>query len=140
MIKTVKRLIVSQFEASFCTLAHCVARCPDHLWNTRVAKYPFCQVAFHTLFFADYYLGPDAESLRHQPFHLANPDLFGDYVQLQEREPESVYDKLQIETYLAFCRAKAAATITAETGEDLDAPARFARRNFSRAELHVYNI
>jgi len=140
MIETVKRLIVSQYEASLCTLAHCVARCPDHLWNTRVAKYPFCQVAFHTLFFADYYLGPDAESLRQQPFHLANPDLFGDYEQLQEREPESLYDKLQIETYLAFCRAKAAATITAETGEDLDAPARFARRNFSRAELHVYNI
>ena len=71
MIETVKRLIVSQYEASLCTLAHCVARCPDHLWNTRVAKYPFCQVAFHTLFFADYYLGPDAESLRQPVASLA---------------------------------------------------------------------
>jgi hypothetical protein len=140
MIETVKRLIASQYEASLCTLAHCIAKCPEGLWNVRVAKYPFCQVAFHTLFFADYYLGPDADSLRQQPFHLANPDLFGDYEQLQEREPESLYEMRQIEGYLAFVRGKAAATIAAETETDLCAAARFARRNCSRAELHVYNI
>lgn len=140
MIEIIKSLIVSQFEASLCTLSHCVARCPDDLWNVRVAKYPFCQVAFHTLFFSDYYLGPDAESLRQQPFHLANPNLFGDYEQLEDREPQSLYEKPQIETYMDFCRGKAVATIAAETEEDLRAPAKFARRNFSRAELHVYNM
>ena len=46
----------------------------------------------------------------------------------------------QIEGYLAFVRGKAAATIAAETETDLCAAARFARRNCSRAELHVYNI
>ncbi|HEY3244900.1 MAG TPA: DinB family protein [Phycisphaerae bacterium] len=140
MIETVKRLIGSQFEASLCTLGHCVAGCPERLWNARVAKYPFCQVAFHTLFFADFYLGSDAESLRRQPFHLANPSLFGDYEQLQDREPVALYTKPQIESYLQFCRGKAVATIAAETAEDLCAPAKFARRDFSRAELHVYNI
>jgi len=140
MIETVKHLIASQFEASLCTLGHCVARCPDELWNARVARYPFCQVAFHTLFFADVYLGLDAESLRRQPFHLANPDLFGDYEQLEDREPVSLYTRPQIETYLDFCRRKARETLAAETADDLAAPARFARRDFSRAELHVYNI
>ena len=140
MIETVKRLLASQFEASLCTLGHCVAQCPDDLWNARVAKHPFCQVAFHTLFFADFYLGPDAESLRRQPFHRANPDFFADYEQLQDREPESLYERPQIEAYLAFCRSKAAATIVAETEESLCAPAKFPRRNFSRAELYVYSI
>jgi hypothetical protein len=140
MIETYKRLVASQFEASLCTLGHCVAKCPDAVWNTRVAKYPFCQVAFHTLFFADFYLGPDAESLRQQPFHLANPALFGDYEQLQDREPESLYERPQIRAYLEFCRHKATAAIAAETDETLCAPTKFARRNFSRAELHVYNI
>lgn len=140
MVESVKRLIAGQFEAALCTLHHCVARCPDPLWDAPVAKYPFCQVAFHALFFADYYLGRDAESLRRQPFHLANPNLFGDYEQLQDREPESRYEKPQIEAYLGFCRLKAVAAITAETAEDLCAPAKFARRDFSRAELHVYNI
>ena len=140
MIETIKRLLTSQFEASLSTIGHCVARCPDELWNAPVAKYPFCQTAFHTLFFADYYLGPEAESFRQQPFHLANPVLFGDYEQLQDREPESLYEKPQVEAYLDFCRRKAVETIAAETQEELAAPARFVRRHFSRAELHVYNI
>ncbi len=140
MVETFQRLIASQFEASLSTLDQCVERCPDALWNLRVAKYPFCQVAFHTLFFTDFYLGPDDDAQRRQQFHLANPALFGDYEQLQDREPESLYDKSQIVTYLEFCRGKAAATMAAETEETLCAPAKFARRHFSRAELHVYNI
>jgi hypothetical protein len=140
MTETFKHLITNQFEASLCTISHCVARCPDDVWNARVAKYPFCQVAFHTLFFADFYLGPDPDSQRRQRFHLNNPDLFGDYEQLQDREPESLYERRQIEAYLDFCRSKAKSTIAAETVEDLCAPAKFPRRNCSRAELHVYNI
>lgn len=140
MIETFKRLIASQFEASLCTLAHGIERCPDELWNARVAKYPFCQVAFHTLFFADFYLGPDADSFPRQPFHLATPILFGDYEQLQDREPVSLYERSQITSYLDFCRSKAAATIASETEMILNAPANFARRNFTRAEMHVYNI
>jgi hypothetical protein len=140
MVEVVKRLIVSQFEASLCTLDHCITSCPEKLWQAPVAKYPFSQVAFHTLFFADYYLESHPDSLRQQPFHLANPTLFGDYEQLEDREPVSLYDKPQIETYLDFVRKKAVATIAAETEADLCAPTRFPRRNFSRAELHVYNM
>lgn len=140
MIDAVKQLLANQFEASLCTLYHCVARCPDRLWNAPVARYPFCQVAFHTLMFVDVYLGLDEESVRGQPFHLANPQLFGDYEQLADREPVSLYEKSQIIQYLDFCRTKAATTIAAETAADLAAPTRFPRRNFSRAELHIYSI
>jgi hypothetical protein len=140
MIDIVRHVLTSQFEATLCTLGHCVARCPDDLWTTRVAKYPFCQVAFHTLFFTDYYLGSDAESFLQQPFHLANAPLFADYEQLEYREPVCLYDRQQIEAYMEFVRGKAVATIASETEADLSAPANFARRNFSRAELHIYNI
>lgn len=140
MIDVFKALIVSQFEASLCTLGHAVAYCPTTMWNERIARFPFCQVAFHTLFFTDYYLGPNAESFQRQPFHLANPTLFGDYEQLQDREPVELYDKLQIRTYLNVCRSKVAEVLAAETEESLSGRADFIRRNFSRAELHVYNI
>lgn len=140
MIEVFKNLLTSQYEASLCTLGHCVARCPADVWNAPVAKYPFCQVAYHTLFFADYYLGPDAESFRQQPFHLANPALFGDYEQLEYREPVSLYEKSQIESYLDYCRGKAGTTIAAETEIVLCSPTKFARRTFSRAELHLHSI
>jgi hypothetical protein len=136
----VKQLIDNQFQASLSTLAFCVEKCPDSDWNLPVARYPFSQVAFHTLFFADYYLGLDAESFRSQPFHLANTELFADYEQLEDREPTSLYTRLQIRTYLQFCHEKATAAIAAETESSLSAPAKFARRNFTRAELYVYNM
>lgn len=136
----VKQLIDNQFQASLSTLAFSVEKCPDSDWNLQVAKYPFCQVAFHTLFFADYYLSPDAETFRTQSFHLANTELFAGYEQLEDREPTSVYTRVQIRTYLKFCREKAKTAIAAETEASLSAPARFARRNFTRAELYVYNM
>jgi len=140
MAETLKQLLASQFAASLSTLGHCVAKCPEPAWNARVARYPFCQTAFHTLFYADFYLGPDEESFRRQAFHAANPALFGDYEQWEDREPVSLYERPQMAAYLEFCRGKAAATIQSETEETLCAPAKFPRRNFSRAELHVYNI
>lgn len=140
MIDLFKQLIASQFEASLCTLAHSIEHCPGAAWDVRVARYPFCQVAFHTLFFADYYLEPSADSLKTQPFHLANPTLFGDYEQLEYREPVALYDRAQIRGYLDFCRQKASQTLAAETEVTLSARAQFDRKTFTRAELHVYNI
>jgi hypothetical protein len=140
MIETIKSVLASQYEASLCTIAHCVERCPDAFWNARVAKYPFCQVAFHALFFADYFLGPDAESFPGQEFHLAHRTFFGDYEQLEDREPRALYDRRPIVTYLEFCRHKAAVTIAAETEQTLCAPAKFPRRNIPRVELHLRNI
>ncbi len=140
MIPIMRSMLVNQFEASLRTLGLCVARCPDELWDVRVGNHPFSQVAFHTVFFADYYLGLEPESLRKQAFHTSNPTLFGDYEQLQDREPVAVYERPPIEAYLIFCHAKAVATIAAETEESLRAPARFHRRDMSRVELYVYNI
>ncbi|MBA4020223.1 MAG: hypothetical protein C0483_23935 [Pirellula sp.] len=140
MLEELRRLIAHQYEAAFCVLAHCAARCPDALWNAPVAKYPFNQVLFHTLFFADLYLGVDEESLSRQPFHLENQELFADYEQLADREPLALYTREQIALYLDFCRRKAATTLDEETEPSLCAPALHPGRNFSRAELHVYNI
>ncbi len=135
-----KQLIASQYEASLCTLWHCLAHCPDSQWNARTARYPFCQVAFHTLFFADYYLSPDPESFRRQQWHREHQDLFGDYEQLLDREPTSLYACDQLELYTQFCRRKAVTVTADETEETLAAEAGFPRKPFSRAELHVYNI
>jgi hypothetical protein len=75
-----------------------------------------------------------------QPFHQANPDLFGEYEQLEPREPIEIYTREQLGRYLDFCRQKVASVIGAETEAELSAPCRFPRKTFSRAELHVYNL
>jgi len=140
MLETFKQLAANQFEAVFCTLGLCVDRCPEAAWDAPVARHPFCQVAFHALFFADYYLGLTEESLREQPFHRENVGFFGDYEQLEYREPVERYERDAIRKYLAHCRRKAAETIAAETAATLAGPCGFRGKTFTRAELHVNNL
>ena len=140
MHETLKKLIVNQYEAAFCTLNMCMERCPDAAWNRPVHKHLFCQVVFHTLFYADYYLGENEAAFRRQPYHLANEKFFADYEELRDCQPQALYDKAGIRSYMKHCRAKASAALAAETASSLSAPCSFARREFSRTELHIYNI
>src|SRR5690349_19360362 len=132
MLELVQSLFTHQFEAALSTLGFAIARCPDEIWNAPVANYPFSQVAFHTLFYADYYLGPNEASFREQPFHRDNTALFGNYEQAEDVEPVTLYTREQLRLYLGFCRQKAIDILAAETEASLAAPAQFARRNFTR--------
>lgn len=140
MLDTYKELIGNQFEAALCTLSACIERCAESDWNSPVGNLKFCQVAFHALFYADFYLGPNSDDFRRQSFHREHADFFRDYEEFEDRVQVLLYDKPTIKTYLDFCRQKAADVIAAETAESLGGPSGFARRTFSRAELHVYNL
>jgi hypothetical protein len=140
MVETLKNLLTHQFDAALCTLNLCIDRCPESLWDSRIGNLTFCQAAFHTVFFADYYLGRGEEGFRSQPFHVEHADFFRDYEELQHRVQQYSYDRLTIQTYVQHCRQKAEAAIAAETEHSLPGPSGFARRRISRAELYVYNL
>jgi hypothetical protein len=140
MLETCKSLLANQFEAALCTLSKCIDACPEAGWNAPVGNHAFCQVVFHTLFYADYYLGANEEEFRRQPFHRQHAGFFGRYEEFEDHEPTRLYDRAGINAYLEHCRSKASQTIAAETADSLCAPCGFARRTFSRAELYVYGI
>ena len=140
MLEIVKKLLANQFEAALCTLGLCIDRCPDAAWDGKVGNLVFCQVAFHTLFYTDFYLGADEASFRRQPFHRANGDFFRDYEEFEDRAPVLRYERPAVKAYLNHCRNKATDVIAAETTSSLEAPCGFPRRNMSRSELHVYNM
>jgi hypothetical protein len=140
MVNTVRELLAHQYEAALCMLNRCIDLCPDAAWNAPVANLAFCQVAFHTLFFTDVYLGADEESVRDQPFHHDRPAFFRDYEELLPRRQQHLYDRPAIREYLDYCRQKAADVVAAETAESLTSGHGFPRRPPTRAELHVYNI
>jgi hypothetical protein len=121
-------------------LISCIDRCPEKAWNSPVRETLFCQVAFHTLFYAHFNLGSNEESFRQQPFHLNNREFFRDYEELEDHTPELLYDRLSIKRYLEHCREKAAHVTAPETAERLSTRAGFQRREFSRAALHVFTI
>ncbi len=141
MLDVTKTLIAQQFEAALCTLAACVDRCPDTMWDRPVGTLKFCQVAFHTLFYTDYYLQRVEDEFRRQAYHREHADVFRDYEELEPCEQQLLYDKPAIRDYLSYCRRKLAERLAAETAESLAAPCGFRRRTgMSQAELYIYNL
>ncbi|MCG3125687.1 MAG: hypothetical protein CHACPFDD_00512 [Phycisphaerae bacterium] len=140
MVEALKQLLAGQFDAALATLNLCIERCPDEAWNERVGSLKFCQVAFHTLFFADVYLGRSPAELKSQPFHRTHPEIFRDYEEMEDRPQRLLYDRPAIRAYVQHCRAKAADALAAETSASLSGPCGFPRKTFSRAELYIYNI
>lgn len=139
MLDVTKQLLANQMDAALRMLDAAIDRCPEAAWDAPVCNMAFCQVAFHTLFFTDCYLGPDTESLRAQPFHRENPQFFRDYEEMEDKPQELLYDRPTIQRYMAHCRQKAAEVIVAETAASFAAPSGFPRLGISRAELYVYN-
>jgi hypothetical protein len=140
MLNAYQRAIANQFEAALCMLNASIDRCPDDAWNAPVGNLAFCQVAFHALFYTDFYLGPDDASFRTQPFHQQHAADFRDYEEFEDRPQVLFYERPFIKAYLQHCRSKTAATIAVETDDTLCEQAKFQRRNVTRAELYVYNL
>jgi DinB superfamily len=136
MLDTFKQILAHQYEV----LNAGIDRCPEAAWDAPVGNLTFGQVAFHTLFFIDLYLGPDVESLRQQPFHRDNRRFFRDYEELEPRRRQHRYGRPAIKRYLDHVRQKATAVIPAETEESLQGPSGFDWKKYNRAELHVTNI
>ncbi len=140
MLDTLKDLIINQFEAAASTLNACIDACPEAAWNGPVVNYKFCQAVFHTVFYADYYLGQTDADFRREAFHSDNADVFRDYEELEPRVPVHLYEKAWIKKYLTYCRQRCRSVAASETAQSLAAPTKFPRKDFSRAELYVYNI
>lgn len=140
MIDTLRALLVNQYEAVLCMLHECVTRCPDEHWNTPVANLQFNQAVFHVLFYTDIYLGKNLDALKQQPFHAKHAAAFGDYEELVDRPQRLTYTREFIHDYLRHCREKAQRVVAEETEATLQTEPGFDWLQFSRAEVHVYNI
>lgn len=140
MLETLRESIINQFDAAASTINACIDACPDAAWNGPVVNLKFCQATFHVLFFADFYMGETEEDFLNEPFHRENAHVFRDYEELEPRAPVLLYEKPWVKTYLSYCRKRCHDVVGAETAEMLTAKAKFPRKGFSRAELHIYNI
>ena len=140
MLQTWRELVSGQYAAALCMLDLCIDQCPDSAWNEPVGSLKFCQVAFHTLFFTDFYLEASEVSIRDQDFHREHTEFFRDYEELEDRQQQLLYDRPAIKEYVQHCRVKSARVVADETESTLITRCGFSRRNCSRAELHIYNI
>ena len=136
---TWNQIIWNQFGAAIDMLDNAIEACPDELWQARLfsdepAEFAeFWYVAYHCLFWLDFYLSETAENFTPPaPFTLSEFE--------SGQLPERVYSKAELRTYLAYGRSKCQTTIESMT--DFMAPQQV-RPNWrveSVAELLIYNL
>ena len=135
MIEYVKKILSDQFEASLAMLRECVEKCPADHWNSKIAKYEFWHVSYHTLCCTDSYLSTSWEEFRPNRFHPLGTD------ELTNEFPSREFSREEISSYLELCRTRVTVMLVKETGDSLERPAEFHwLPSLSRGELHIYNI
>jgi uncharacterized damage-inducible protein DinB len=123
-----------QFGAAADMLENAIVACPDALWGDRSKQPEYWYIAYHTLFFLDYYLSDTADGFHPPaPFGLEELDPAGVL-------PERVFTKDELLEYLRHGREKCRALIESLTDETAGEIRRFNNKDWTVLEWLVVTI
>jgi hypothetical protein len=137
-----KETLWLQFGAAIETLQNALDACPEDLWQARLWRAPdtrpefteFWYVAYHAIFWLDYYCSESADEFTAPPlFTLSELEMDG-------AMPDRVYSKQELQTYLEYARAKCRAKIESLADENEPQRVRNTWRVKTVAELMLYNM
>ena len=142
MMNVIQSVIGGQYGAAFAMMGGCVERADESAWLAAVGKFPFWQVAYHALFSTDMYLSSSREAFRPPVFHVEGYNWLGappwkPDMKIAIGQP---YDKQLLADYVGTCRGTAKHAVAAETEASLRGPSGFPWLQFTRLELHLYNL
>ena len=138
MINLIKESLWKQFGASIDMLHDAIAMWPEERWET---KKKFFYIAYHTLFFLEYYLTnpPPNNFTAELPFtelDVVVEDAVDDII------PNRIYSKEELLNYALSSREKCRQAIAGLTNENISdrwvEPS--GHRNYSVVELLLYNM
>lgn len=120
--------------ASIEMLENAIGACPDDLWGDRRREPQVWYLAYHTLFWLDFYLtGKEDEYMPPAPFGLEELDPAGIL-------PERVYTREELLNFLDHCRRKAKRMLAALSDENPGPRYSFRWGDVSWVELQIYNL
>jgi len=130
----IKEIINQQFGAAVKMLNNANADCPEELWKNRALQPEFWCVAYHFLFWLDFYLSESPDDFKPpSPFTISEFDPKGVL-------PERIYTKEELLNYLKQSRLKLKATIDSLTDEKAKKRFIFGTLDLSLLELIFYNM
>lgn len=133
MINDWKKIIWQQLGAAVESLENAIKACPEKVWGDKPGFHEFWYIAYHTLFFLDYYMSGTSEGFAPpEPFDLGELDPAGVL-------PDRVYSKEELLKYLEHGRQKSRDAIDALTEETAHKPCGF-NKDLTVAELYLYNM
>lgn len=129
-----KGMVWQQFGAAIDMLENAITVCPQGVWGDRTLRPEYWYVAYHTLFFLDYYLSESPSTFAPPaPFTMSEMDPSG-------LMPDRVYSQEELLAYLKHGRGRAIARLGALSEEDASRDSGFVRRDMSTMELMLYNM
>jgi hypothetical protein len=134
MITPWQTILWQQFGAAIDTLENAIRACPESLWSDRTRKPEFWYIAYHTIFFLDYYLSESEDKFAPPPgYSLSELDPSG-------LMPDRVYSQAELLAYLDRGRNKCRKVIMALTEDNAHRPSVFRQGQLTEAELLMYNM
>lgn len=133
MDNSLKEMLWNQFGASIDMMENSIKACPEDLWD---ADSKYWYIAYHTLFFLDYYLTIETDEKNFSPpppFSLSEFDSEG-------AMPERTYTKEELLIYLNHCRQKCHDLIKGITPENSDRRFVNPYRDYNIFEILLYNM
>lgn len=137
-----KDILWKQFGAAIETLENALTACPDDLWRARLWSESelqpefteFWYVAFHAIFWLDYYCSESAEEFAPPPpFTISELDM-------DAALPDRVYSKAELLEYLDYARSQCRAKIEELADENELQRVRNPWRVKTVAELLLYTM
>lgn len=129
-----RRILWRQFGAAIDMLANAMRACPEPLWSDRSRSPEFWYLAYHTLFWLDFYLEESPEGYTPPaPFGMEEMDPAGVI-------PERPYTQHELMVFLEHGRAKCRARIEALTADGARRRFVFNRRDLAVGELMLYSL
>jgi len=133
MSESLQQILWNQFGGALQMLENAIVACPAEVWGAERQPQAFWYMAYHTLFWTDYYASESTEGFRPpEPFTLDELDPAGVL-------PERVYAKDELLDYLEFAREKSRALIRSLTPEKAQQRLVNEYKKVSLLELVIYN-
>jgi len=113
-------LINRQFAAAIQMIRSAIEACPDQVWDDRADGSPFWHLAYHALFYIDFYLSDDEKTFQAMDFHENNAQMLpGDHREYAGivTTPEKAFRKDQLLDYADHCLRKCGETFEKLTDE-----------------------
>lgn len=134
MQNKINSYVLSQFGASIQMLENAVEMCPEHAWNQTKDSSDFWYIAYHTIFWLDFYLTESPEEFKpFQNFGITEFDPEGIL-------PDKVYSKEELQEYINHCKNKCKTTIENINEVNADKIYKFGSIEIPFFELMIYNM
>ena len=129
-----KEILWSQFGAAIDMLRNAILECPMDLWNNRNRQPEFWYLAYHTLFWLDFYLTENpSEYIPREPFGITELDPAGIL-------PGRLFTQDELIDFLDIGRTKCKSVINRLTTEKAAEKYEFGSVNLPFLELILYNM